>query len=202
MGLVRGENMYAYIKGKITERFEQGIILECKDIGYNIYMSESEIQNLSLENEVQVYTYYDHREDSVRLFGFSDRNRLSFFKKLISVNGVGSKMALAIMGTLEVEDLVTAIATDDVNVIKSAPGVGPKLAAKIIIELKDKITNEELITKKPVIKNKNLDEAIIALKVLGYTDKDIDACIDDVEIENKTVQDIIKAFLRCFQLNK
>ena len=195
--------MYSYMKGIITDRFEQGIILEVANIGYNIFMSENEIEKLDKEKEVKIYTYFDHKEEYMRLFGFSDKKSLEFFKKLISVNGVGSKMALAIIGALEVEDIAAAIATDDVNVIKSAPGVGPKLAAKIIIELKDKISNEDMIVKKnKIVKNKELDEAIVALKVLGYTDKDIDQAIDSIETENKTVQDIIKAFLKVFSINK
>ena len=194
--------MYAYMKGKVEGRFEQGIVLEVSNIGYNIYMSESEIEKIDKKEEVKVYTYFDHKEDSMRLFGFLDEKKLVFFKKLLSVNGVGPKMAMGIIAVLSVESIATAIATDDVNVIKSAPGVGPKLAAKIIIELKDKISNDELVVKKnKVIKDKNLDEAIIALKVLGYTDKDISESIDEIEIENKSVQDIIKAFLKQFQTN-
>lgn len=195
--------MYAYMKGNICDRFEQGIILEVNNIGYNIFMSENEISKLNENEEVKVYTYFDHKEDYMRLFGFSDKKRLDFFKKLISVNGVGSKMALAIIGALEVEDIAAAIATDDVNVIKSAPGVGPKLAAKIIIELKDKITNDEMIVqKKKIIKSKNLDEAIVALKVLGYSDKDIQSCIDEIEVEGRSTQEIIKSFLKVFSINK
>lgn len=195
--------MYAYMKGNICDRFEQGIILEVNNIGYNIFMSENEISKLNENEEVKVYTYFDHKEDYMRLFGFSDKKRLDFFKKLISVNGVGSKMALAIIGALEVEDIAAAIATDDVNVIKSAPGVGPKLAAKIIIELKDKITNDEMIVqKKKIIKSKNLDEAIVALKVIGYSDKDIQSCIDEIEVEGRSTQEIIKSFLKVFSINK
>ncbi|MBR1883514.1 MAG: Holliday junction branch migration protein RuvA [Clostridia bacterium] len=195
--------MYAYMIGKITDRFEQGIVLEVSNIGYNIFMSENEINRLDDKEEVKIFTYFDHKEEYMRLFGFENKKRLEFFKKLISVNGVGAKMGMAIMNALEVESLATAIATDDVNVIKSAPGVGPKLAAKIIIELKDKIENDEMIVKKnKIVKNKNLDEAIVALKVLGYTDKDINSCIDEIEVESKTTQDIIKAFLKYLGTNK
>ena len=194
--------MYAYMKGKITDYFEQGLILEVNNIGYNIYMSNYEIDEIEKNDEVKIYTYYEHREDYTRIFGFSSKNRLNFFKKLISVNGVGSKMAMAILGSIEVEKLATAIATDDVNAVKSAPGVGPKLAAKIILELKDKIDNSELITVKKIVKSKNLDEAIVALKVLGYSDKEIELYTEEVEIEGKSVQEIIKQYLKCFQLNK
>lgn len=194
--------MYAYMKGIVTDKFEQGIILEVNNIGYNIYMSNYEIDQIKGNEIVTIYTYYDHKEDYTRLFGFFDKKRLEFFKKLISVNGVGAKMGISILGAIDLEDLVAAIATDDVNVIKSAPGVGPKLAGKIILELKDKISCDDLKPKKKQIKNKNLEEAIIALKVLGYSEKDIDLYIEDIDIENKTVQQIIKDFLKCFQLNK
>lgn len=193
--------MYAYMNGKITDYFEQGIVLEVNDIGYNIYMSCQDIDNLDRNNKVKVYTYYEHREDYTRIFGFSDKKRLNFFKKLISVNGVGAKMGLTILGCMEIEKLVSAIATDDINTVKSVQGVGPKLAAKIILELKDKIdTNDIIITNK--LSNKQLDEAIVALKVLGYNDKEIEQVSDMVDVQGKGVQDIIKAYLKCFQLNK
>lgn len=194
--------MYAYMNGKIAERFDQGIILEVNDIGYNIYMSEQDIGNLEKSGKVKIYTYYEHKEEYTRIFGFSDKKRLEFFKKLISVNGVGAKMGIAILGALSIESLATAIVTDDINVIKSAPGVGPKLAAKIALELKDKVTNDDMIIKKQKINSKELDEAVTALKVLGYSDKEIEAVSDGIEYDGKSVQEIIKAYLKCFQLNK
>ncbi len=192
--------MYAYMNGKITDYFEQGVILEVNDIGYNIYMSSQDIDNLKSDNKVRIYTYYDHKEDYTRIFGFSDKKRLEFFKKLISVNGVGAKMGISILGSMEIETLATAIATDDINVIKSAPGVGPKLAAKIVLELKDKITNDEIIIKKKKVQNKQLDEAIVALKVLGYTDKEISEVSDSIDCEGRSVQEIIKLYLKCFKV--
>ncbi len=194
--------MYAYMKGKVTEYFEQGLILEVNNIGYNIYMSNNEIDEIDKSKETKIYTYYEHKEDYTRIFGFSSVNRLNFFKKLISVNGVGTKMAMSILGAIEVEKLATAIATDDINIVKSAPGVGPKLAAKIILELKDKIDNSEIINTKKIVKSKNHDEAIVALKVLGYTDKEIEMYTDEISVEGKSVQEIIKQYLKCFQLNR
>ena len=131
--------MYAFFYGKVENILNDRIILNVNNIGYEIYMPESEI--LSLEdnkNKVKIYTYLNVREDDMKLFGFTSLETLEFFKKLIRVSGVGPKVALGIISNVNVSDMCVAIATDNIATLKSIPGIGPKMAQKIIFELKDK----------------------------------------------------------------
>lgn len=191
--------MYTYFNGIIKNISSDSVVIDVHDIGYNIYMAEDDLSKLELEDKVLIYTYFQHREDEMRLFGFLTKNRLQFFKKLISVSGVGSKVALGIISNISIEDMCTAIVTDNILTLKSVPGIGPKLAGKIIFELKDKISNEEIF-KKSVIKNSaEVDEAITALKVLGYSERELVNCINELNLENKSTQDVIRMCLKYMQ---
>lgn len=187
--------MYSYFKGTVKEILSDSVIIDVNDIGYNIYMSEDELNSLTIESKKLIYTYFQHREDDMRLFGFLTKERLEFFKKLITVSGVGSKLAIGIISNISVEDMCAAIATENVAQLKTIPGIGPKMASKIIFELKDKISNVELLKKTIVKNNVEVDEAMTALKVLGYSEKELTACISNIDLENKSVQDIIRVCL-------
>lgn len=187
--------MYSYFKGTIKEILEGSVIIDVNDIGYNIYMSEDELNSLTIESKQLIYTYFQHREDDMRLFGFLTKERLEFFKKLITVSGVGSKLAIGIISNISVEDMCTAIATENVVQLKTIPGIGPKMASKIIFELKDKISNEEMLKKTVVKNNAEVDEAMTALKVLGYSERELTDCISNIDLDNKSVQDIIRVCL-------
>lgn len=187
--------MYSYFNGIIKDISIDSITIDVNDIGYNIYMAEDDINKLKLEQRVLIYTYFQHREDDMRLFGFLEKSRLQFFKKLITVSGVGSKLALGIISNISVEDMCSAIATENIIALKNIPGIGPKLAGKIIFELKDKVSNEEMLSKVVIKNNPEIDEAITALKVLGYSERELTECINAINAENKSVQDIIRMCL-------
>ena len=191
--------MYSYFNGLIKDILNDKVTIDVNDIGYNIHMAEDDLGKLKLEDKVLIYTYFQHREDDMRLFGFLTKNRLQFFKKLISVNGVGSKVALGIISNISIEDMCTAIATDNILTLKSVPGIGPKLAAKIIFELKDKISNVEILKKSSAKDNLVVGEAITALKVLGYSERELSSCVNEMNLENKSVQDIIRMCLKYLQ---
>ena len=131
--------MYAFFKGKVDSIYKDRIIVDVKDIGYEVYLPESDIYKLNINDEVKVYTYLHVREDGMRLFGSISKENLEFFKKLITVSGVGPKVALGIISSVDTESLCVAIATENIAVLKSVPGIGPKMAQKIIFELKDKV---------------------------------------------------------------
>lgn len=196
--------MYGFFKGELDNKQSDKIILDVNSIGYEIYMPESEIISLNIGDKLKVYTYLHVREDDMRLFGFLGSEELEFFKKLISVSGVGPKVALGIISNISTSDMCIAIATEDVSSLKQIPGIGPKMAQKIIFELKDKIVTEELndVKEKFVknrINNKNFEEALAALQVLGYTATQVkDACID-IDIENESVENIIRKVLSKMQ---
>lgn len=197
--------MYAYFNGKVDNIFNDRVIIGVNNIGYEIYMPENELLKIEeIKEDVKVYTYLQVREDDMKLFGFLDLETLEFFKKLITVSGVGAKVALNIIANIDKSDMCIAIATDDIATLKAVPGIGPKMAQKIIFELKDKILKEDIDSSKKSNKtlkkaNPNIEEASAALQVLGYRDKNIKEVIDRLNIEEDSVEDIIKKVLKEMQ---
>lgn len=198
--------MYAFFKGNVESILQDRVIIDVNNIGYEIYMPENELLSMNEKDEIKVYTYLHVREDDMKLFGFLSSETLSFFKKLITVSGVGAKMALGIISNISQTDMCVAIATDDIVTLKAVPGIGPKMAQKIIFELKDKVLKEELENvknkTKQINKNKNnpnVDEAITALQVLGYSEKVIKDVISKLEIAQDSVEDIIRKVLKEMQ---
>jgi len=196
--------MYAHFYGKIDSILKDKVIIDVNNIGYEIYMPESEISRLEIGEQVKIYTHLNVREDDMKLFGFLTYETLEFFRKLILVSGVGPKVALGIISNISTSDMCIAIATEDVALLKQIPGIGPKMAQKIIFELKDKITNEDLIStssKSGTSKfaNSNEQEAITALQVLGYSLKQIKDVLSKVDISNCSVEEIIKKVLKEMQ---
>lgn len=128
------------ITGKVIHTELNMVVIKCNNIGYKCFTTSSTISKLSAgEDEVTLYTYLHVREDALDLFGFADNAELNCFKILISVSGVGPKVGLAILSELSPDKLMIAIASGDVKAIQRAPGVGPKLAQRIALELKDKV---------------------------------------------------------------
>ena len=194
--------MYAFFKGRIENIYKDKIIIDVNLIGYEIFMPESEILTLTLNDEVKIYTYLHVREDDMRLFGFKSNESLNFFKKLITVSGVGPRVALGIISNVDTESLGVAIATENVAALKSVPGIGPKMAQKIIFELKDKVLKEQVDvvnTKVKIADNKNIEEAITALEVLGYTQKQIKEVVNKLDLSNDSVETIIRKVLKEMQ---
>lgn len=197
--------MYSHFKGIIEDVFEDRIILDVNNIGYEIYMPESEIISIKDEkSEIKIYTHLHLREDDMKLFGFISKKNLEFFKKLINVSGVGPKMAIGIISNISPSDMCLAIATENIMALKAIPGIGPKMAQKIIFELKDKVQKEELdsLVRKSesnAKNNKNIGEAITALEVLGYSKKELNEVIEKIKITDEKVEDIIRIILKEMQ---
>lgn len=197
--------MYGHFKGIVDSIFEDRIILDVNDIGYEIFMPESEIISIKDKKEkIKIYTYLNVREDEMKLFGFLSQNNLDFFKKLTSVSGVGPKMALGIISNIDPSEMCVAIATENILALKQIPGIGPKMAQKIIFELKDKVQKDDLQNAaknigRSISKNKNIDEAITALEVLGYSKREIKEVVDKLNITEEKVEDIIRIVLKEMQ---
>ncbi|HPU62710.1 MAG TPA: Holliday junction branch migration protein RuvA [Mobilitalea sp.] len=199
--------MIGYIKGELAEIKENYIIIEAGNIGYEIFLPVSSISELPPRNStVKVYTYMHVREDALCLYGFLTKDDLEMFKLLITVNGIGPKVALGILSAVTADDLRFSILAQDSRTLAKAPGVGKKTADKIIFELKDKIKAEdvlsqsfELQTQKPdkgSIYGKR-DEAVEALMALGYTSSDAYKIISQIDItEDMTTEDILKLCLK------
>ena len=194
--------MYAFLKGKVDSIYKDRIIVDVKDIGYEVYLPESDIYKLNINDEVKVYTYLHVREDGMRLFGSISKENLEFFKKLITVSGVGPKVALGIILSVYTESLCVAIATENIAVLKSVPGIGPKMAQKIIFELKDKVLKEQTDKISNRVKesnSENIDEAITALEVLGYSQKQIKEVMSKLDLSKDSVENIIRKVLKEMQ---
>ena len=195
--------MYAYIKGELEIKTQNYVVVEVSGIGYKIFMSETAIDALGNIGEiVKIYTYLKVREDEMSLYGFNTNEELRMFELLLTVSGVGAKSAIGILSNITASSFALAVITNDVNKIKALPGIGPKGAARIILELKDKIKTEEAISEdknikldEKIVNNENVNEAISALRVLGYSKKEIDEALQKVD-SNLSVEDIIKYGLK------
>ena len=172
--------MIAFIQGELCEVGQDTIIVACQGIGYEIQVPVSVAQSLpDPGNRVKIYTYTYVREDALGLFGFLTRDDLTVFKLLITVNGVGPKAALAILSSMTAYELRFAILAEDAKAISKAPGIGPKIAKRMIIELKDKLDLESMIdnhgdSSTYAAGNAEAaasvrDEVIMALTALGYS---------------------------------
>lgn len=172
--------MIAFIQGELCEVGQDTIIVACQGIGYEIQVPVSVAQSLSDPgSRVKIYTYTYVREDALGLFGFLTRDDLTVFKLLITVNGVGPKAALAILSSMTADELRFAILAEDAKAISKAPGIGPKTAKRMIIELKDKLDLESMIDNHGDSSTYDAgnaeaaasvrDEVIMALTALGYS---------------------------------
>jgi len=178
--------LYAYITGTIVEKNNEGIIIENNGIGYNIFMPKSKIDIIPDEGmEARIFTYTLVREDAFLLYGFAKREELNIFKKLISVSGIGPKGALSILSTLTVEELVIALANRDAAAISKAPGVGKKSAERLVIDLNDKVSKEEIEVsidggdKPSDDMTSAMNEAIEAMLALGFSAKISKEAVED-----------------------
>lgn len=197
--------MISYIKGELTEVFEEIIVVESNGIGYNVRVPASLLSRIPMVGtELKVFTYLYVREDAMNLYGFLTRDDLDIFKLLITVNGIGPKGALGILSTITPDELRFAVLADDVKLISSAPGIGSKTAQKLIIELKDKLKLEDAFEKKLTHNNEELlhnsdgkNEAIQALVALGYGSAEAIKAVKQVEeLENKDSESILKEALK------
>lgn len=200
--------MLSYIIGEVAEISADTIVVENNGIGFNIKTSAMTIDSLPpVGDMVRIYTYLHVREDVMQIFGFLSKDELEVFKLLLNVNGIGPKGALGILSAISTDDLRFAVLSDDVNLIKSCPGVGAKTAQKLIIELKDKLRLEDAFemavnnnNKKNTVQDNTvivMNEAVEALVSLGYSSKDAIAAVKKVEnIQNKNSEQILKEALK------
>ena len=188
--------MIATLNGKIEEQGVDSVVINVAGVGYFVYMPSSAISGLSVGSEAKTYIYEHIREQSHDLFGFSDKTDKDLFEKLLSVNGVGPKMALAILNIGHSGMVRNAIVSKNVKLLQSASGVGKKVAERIVVDLKDKVSssisddsdgffNEVLVS----------DEAVQALVSLGYSQADAQKALNGID-KDLSIEERIKAALR------
>ena len=187
--------MFAYIKGSLEMKFKNYVVIDVGGLGYKIFMAENAINSIGEIGEIiKVFTYYRVREDDVSIFGFKTQEELRMFELLLSVSGVGAKSALVMLSCIEPSEFAIAVISNNVKLLTQIPGIGPKSAQRIILELKDKLKteqNEEQIEESTKV-NENVQEAISGLMVLGYSRKDIEKAFEHLAVETLSVEDLIK----------
>lgn len=193
--------MFSYIKGSLEVKTNGYIVIETNGIGYKIFMSETSIEKLGeIGSTVKVHTYLKVREDDISLFGFNTNEELHMFELLISVGGIGAKSAITILSNITPSRFALAVITNEVNTLKKLPGIGPKTAQRIILELKDKIKTEEAIgaetseLEKEENKQEEFEEVIQALQVLGYRRYEINKILP--KIKSESLEERIKEALQ------
>ena len=199
--------MIAYVKGKLDTKTNTFVIIDVQGIGYRVFMPAKSIENLGdIGQEVKVYTHYYVREDNISLYGFSSHEELRMFELLISVSGVGAKSAITMLSEITPSSFALAVITDDISKLVKIPGVGKKTAARIILELKDKLKTENSIEQIEEVnivieKDDNTNEAIAALQVLGYTRKEIEKVFEKMDTKDLELEEIIKMALKYLARN-
>ena len=195
--------MIAYLNGILELKFNGYIIIDVMGVGYKVFMSETSINKLGeIGDKVRVYTHYHVREDEISLYGFLNIEELNMFELLISLSGVGAKSALNTLAYIEPSTFALAVVSNDTSKLVKIPGIGAKTAARIVLELKDKLKNQDIVKNKvdkieSNIENKeNIEEAITALQVLGYNRKEIEKTFEKIEDTNISLEELIKKGLK------
>ena len=178
--------MYAYLNGIIKDIESNYIVLDINGIGYLIYVANP--YYYQIENSYKVYTYTHIREDECSLYGFKSKEELDLFLKLISVKGLGPKMALPILATGSIEGIMDAIDRENILYLKKFPKIGDKVARQIILDLKGKLAK--------TVTSNNVDEELTeALLALGYKNNDIKKVVASID-SNLTIENQIKEALK------
>ena len=204
--------MFYYITGKLAHLDPSFAVVEANGVGYKLTISGSTHSAMppyltaSEPPTVKLFTYLSVREDGIELFGFSNEEELSSFKLLITVSGVGPKAAISILSQLTPQKLAIAICTDDKKAISRANGIGPKTAARIVLELKDKLAKETVLDdndtvsiddiaplSSPSSKRKDAEDA---LSVLGYSRAEAANALRGIDTEHLELDDIIRLALK------
>ena len=203
--------MLAYIKGKLEMKMTEYVVIDVGGLGYKIFMSEAGIEKLgNIGDTVKVHTYYRVREDDISIYGFNTLEELRMFELLLGVSGVGARTALMMLATCTPSEFALAVVSEDIKTLTTIPGIGPKSAKRIILELKDKIAKEQEVEAiKEQIDSKEKDdtkskldeaieirgkvsEAIAALQVLRYNKKEIEKVFEKLDAKELSTEDLIK----------
>lgn len=200
--------MIAYVNGKLEDITVDNAVIDVNGIGYNVKISADTAARLpGIGEPVKLYTYTCVREDAFQLYGFLSRSDLEIFKRLITVNGIGPKGGLAILSVMDGDDLRYAIMSGDAKAISKAPGIGAKTAQRVILDLKDKISIDDVLINREIadtaagnslkIDTPQKKEAIEALVSLGYGQTESAKAVNSIEgIEEMDSGAVLKAALK------
>ena len=202
--------MFYYVSGMLAHREPGFAVIDCGGVGYRLTVSQNTLAALdrasARESKVKLYTYMAVREDDVELFGFYTEEELTTFRQLIGVSGIGPKAAMGVLSAFTPDGLARAVCTEDVKAIAKSNGVGAKGAARIVLELKDKMsytggdaeTPRETAAPAQMAKSAGLAEAAEALTALGYARAEVNAVLAKLNTAGMASGDIIRAALAQF----
>ena len=189
--------MITQIKGRLIEKSPTELVVDCNGIGYSLNISLNTYSQIGNNENIKLYTYLLIKEDSHSLYGFFKKSERSLFKLLISVSGVGASTARMMLSSLSPSEIISAIMSENVQVVQSIKGIGLKTAQRIILELKDKVLSLDEVGDESLTLNKQSEEASSALEVLGYSRKQTSKLLSKIISENPgiNVESIIKKAL-------
>lgn len=194
--------MFYYIDGIVTVMEANLAVLDCGGVGYACHTTGYTLSQLQIGKKHKLYTYCNIKEDAFDIFGFSTKEELNCFNRLIGVSGVGPKVALAILSATTPSQFTLAVMTGDEKTLTMAQGVGKKMAQRIILELKDKVSGDDpageiggasVIT---AAAGNKASEAAAALASLGYSQSEIGTALKGIDVERMSLEDIVRSALR------
>ena len=189
--------MITQIRGRLIEKSPTELVVDCNGIGYSINISLNTFSKIGNEEKIRLYTHLIIKEDSHSLYGFFEKSERSLFKLLISVSGVGASTGRMMLSSLSPDEIISAIMTENVQVIQSIKGIGLKTSQRVILELKDKVLSLEVADREELTLNNESNEAASALEVLGYSQKQTSKILSKIIAENPgiNVETLIKKAL-------
>lgn len=191
--------MITHLKGKLVEKSPTNVVIEVNGIGYWVNISLTTFSQIPDNENIKLYTHLQVKEDSHSLYGFYSKKEREIFRLLISVSGVGTSTARTMLSSLDPQQVVEAISTNNVSIVQSVKGIGSKTAQRLIIELRDKILKIYDLDETYVNSNNTTrEEALSALEVLGINKKSSERLVDNIIKENQdiSVEEIIKETLK------
>lgn len=195
--------MFYYVNGTVAETGPNLAVIDCGGVGYACATTNYTLSQLKKGERAKLYTYLHVREEIFELYGFSSQAELNSFKMLIGVSGVGPKAALAVLSSTSPQNLALSIVTGDEKALTAAPGIGKKIAQRIILELKDKLAKEQGsfdagsgVSVPLPVQNSKSGEAAAALAVLGYGSQEIAAALKGIDMDALPLEEIIRQSLK------
>ena len=195
--------MFYYLNGIVAETGANLAVIDCGGVGYACATTNYTLSQLKRGEKAKLYTYLHVREEIFEIYGFASQGELNSFKMLLGVSGVGPKAALAILSATTPDQLALAIVTGDEKTLTAAPGIGKKIAQRIILELKDKLSKDpgsfaaaSGASVAIPVRNDKSGEAAAALAVLGYTSQDISVALKGLDMDSLPLEEIIRQALK------
>ena len=196
--------MFYYLNGPVAEIEANLAVIDCGGVGYACATTNYTLSQLKKGEKAKLYTYMNVREDAAELYGFASQDELHSFKLLLSVSGIGPKAALAILSSITPADLAMAVVMGDEKALTAVPGIGKKIAQRIILELKDKLAKEQSSftadsrggVPSVTVSGDKAREAAAALAVLGYSSTEVTAALKGLDINALPLEEIIRQALK------